>query len=974
MSTEQPQVDLSSGAERLPSVAALQALHKDLLHVRRQDGDSDALYDRIAALIHRGQLTGALLDAEGDRSTAQAILDYWSAILFKAGRPAPDATLAEFNPSLAPEIPDDACPYVGLDPFREQNQGVFFGRERMVAALLERLKADRLLVVVGSSGCGKSSIVLAGLLPALKGSALPGSEGWRYAPRMVPGSQPLANLVRVLSAMQVQEPEDPAQWAREQEDLLRSNPHHLVELANGALAATAADEAPIVGVVDQFEEVFTLGTDEHARRAFLDNLANLVRTPQAAHRVILTMRTDFEPFVARFPEFQSLFEPAVVRVTPLTAAELRDAIEKPAQMVGLKFESGLVEQLLHDVLGEPAALPLLQFTLLKLWDHRARNRITWQAYNRLGGGRLALARSADEFYDALIPEEQTTAKRIFLRLVRPGEGLEFTSNRVRARVLYETGEAPDRVQRVLDKLIAARLVRVTEGDVAADAQIEVAHEALVRNWPRLVTWLEEERHTLRQRQVVTDAAAQWNTGGRDPGLLYTTETSLAEALRVVSNSGIPLNEQEAEFIAASQRGQEAAREAQEALRRRELDQAQKLAEAERQRADDQSRAARRLRWLTVALAGLALVAVAAAVFAANSTARAVTESAAAAQAAQQEAAIRKTAEAQATQVAENLLVAQGALAAQVDLINQVEQADADKAALVAQIEADRAALAEHAKRIEAERDELVRHVNQLETAVARPPAEPTPGTPVAPPPVRPTRPVIAVLPTYSIVRPVLPVITATAEALYVQRSQVYATQTAMVSASGRFVPVPLGRLANGSTEEGYAKPPIGNVNLGGVPFELPGGPNSITTQAEPLPQHPTRIELGVDVPRPRQVYLLITGGDLFTKFEGKQIGLVRLHFAGGRSFTQPLVAGEHIREWKLLDPVTVASTTSRSVQEVWRTNSRHGGTGIIDMLTVDVSDVAAESLIGIEVVDMSQETVGSLDPAINLVGVTVLGG
>ena len=243
----------------------------------------------------------------------------------------------------------------------------------------------------------------------------------------------------------------------------------------------------------------------------------------------------------------------MVRVTPLSAAELRDAIEKPAQKVGLKFEAGLVDQLLHDVLGEPAALPLLQFTLLKLWDHRARNRITWQAYNRLGGGRLALARSADDFYKELIPEDQATAKRIFLRLVRPGEGLEFTSNRVRLRTLYQAGEARDRVQRVIDKLIAARLVRVTEGDIAADAQIEVAHEALVRNWPRLVDWLEEERHTLRQRQVVTDAAERWNASGRDPGALYTTETLLAEALRVVESSGTPLNEQETEFIQASRR-------------------------------------------------------------------------------------------------------------------------------------------------------------------------------------------------------------------------------------------------------------------------------------------------------------------------------------------------------------------------------------------------------------------------------------
>ena len=556
------------------------------MRARRQDGDTDAVLDRAETLIRSGQLTGALLDSEEDRDIAQTILDYWSAILFKAERTVPDATLAEFDPNLAPEIPDALCPYVGLDPFREAQQAIFFGRERVVTTLLERLKNDCLLVVVGLSGGGKSSLVFAGLLPALKNGALPDSQNWRYAPRMVPGSRPLANLVRLMSAMQGEEISDPVAWARDQEAELRQNPQHLTQLVNG-LGAT-----PIVGAVDQFEEVFTLCTNDSGPAAPSSTTStNLVQASGTAHRIILTMRTDFEPFVARFPEFQTLFEPAMVRVTPLTAAELRDAIGKPAQKVGLKFEAGLVDQLLHDVLGEPAALPLLQFTLLKLWDHRARNRITWQAYNRLGGGRLALARSADDFYEDLIPEDQMTAKRVFMRLVRPGEGLEFTSNRVRLRTLYQAGEARDRVQRVIDKLIDARLVRITEGDIAADAQIEVAHEALVRNWPRLVGWLEEERHTLRQRQAVADAAERWNASGRDPGALYTTETLLEEALRVVESSGAPLNEQEAEFIQASRRAQEEVRQAKEKARQRELEQAKKLADAEKLHAVEQTKAA-----------------------------------------------------------------------------------------------------------------------------------------------------------------------------------------------------------------------------------------------------------------------------------------------------------------------------------------------------------------------------------------------
>ena len=171
--TPTPSVD---NVERLPSLDALQAAHKELLQAHRQEGDTPEMLDRIEAFIYQGQATGAVLDAEDDRWTAQGMLDYWSATLFRAARRAPDATLADFDPNLAPELPDELCPYVGLDPFREATQAAFFGRERLVATLVEKLADSRLLVVSGPSGSGKSSVVLAGLLPALQRGALPGSE------------------------------------------------------------------------------------------------------------------------------------------------------------------------------------------------------------------------------------------------------------------------------------------------------------------------------------------------------------------------------------------------------------------------------------------------------------------------------------------------------------------------------------------------------------------------------------------------------------------------------------------------------------------------------------------------------------------------------------------------------------------------------------------------------------------------------
>lgn len=574
----------SSSPTAFPSLSALRSAHSALLQAHREQGDSEAFFAAAEAFLRQGRATGALLDNEAERWTAQSLLDYWMATLLSnaSERPAPaDTILADFDPALAPELPDELCPYVGLDAFREPQSGIFFGRQRLAELLIDKLKAARLLAVVGPSGSGKSSLVLAGLVPALKQGAIPaadgnvGSEQWRYAPRMVPGSDPLANLARVLQSAgnQPTADQDASTWLANQVARLKADPHFLTTVVN------ETGDTPAVLVIDQFEELFTLCTDEEARQAFAANLLHLSQAADYRHTVILTMRTDFESFIMRLADFQPFFEQALVRVTPLNAAELREAIEKPAAAIGLKFEAGIVDALLQDILGEPAALPLLQFTLLKLWEARERNRITWAAYRRLGGGRLALARSADELYESLIPEEQVTTRRILLRLVRPSEGLEVTSNRVRIASLYQMGEAHDRVDRVLQRWIDARLLRLSEGDTSADRQVEVAHEALVRNWPRLVDWLDEERDRLRQRLRLTEAAEQWEKVERDPGALLRGAL-LDEALRYED-----LNELEATFVEASQAAHVAAQQAEEEIRQRELQQAQAIAEEQRQRAE-----------------------------------------------------------------------------------------------------------------------------------------------------------------------------------------------------------------------------------------------------------------------------------------------------------------------------------------------------------------------------------------------------
>jgi energy-coupling factor transporter ATP-binding protein EcfA2 len=530
--------DLPEGKQdaiSFPSLSSLRSAHSELLRHHRESSSTPELLTEIEEFIYRGRATGALLDTDEDRWASQSLLDYWSAILYRAGREPPDATLAEFDPTLAPELDDARCPYLGLEAFREEKSNLFYGRQRLLEKLVNHLKENRLLAVVGSSGSGKSSVVLGGLLPSLKVGALPGSENWQYYSPMVSGVNPLENLARLTQPRDV----NATEWLQQQVESFQKNPNHLTKLSN------EFGNRPCVLVVDQFEEAFTLCRDDSVRQAFINNLIGLIQLPGLRHTVILTMRTDFESQVARVPVLKDLFEQAQVRVTALDASELREAIEKPAELVGLKFEEGLVEALLQDVLGEPAALPLLQFTLLKLWDNRERNRVTWETYKRLGGGRQALARSADAFYEQLIPEEQVTVKRILLRMVRPTEGLEVTSNRIQRKTLYQAGEARDRVDRVLDKLIQARLIRLTEGDTPDDAQVEVAHEALVRNWPRLVEWLEDERVNLRRRWRLAVAAEDWQARGRDKSALLRGSV-LAEAQRYED-----LNALEVEFIQRS---------------------------------------------------------------------------------------------------------------------------------------------------------------------------------------------------------------------------------------------------------------------------------------------------------------------------------------------------------------------------------------------------------------------------------------
>ena len=518
----------AEGHGRFESLKPLRAVHSWLLALDSESEDgraadrSQITHDQTRFLT-LGAATGAVLDDEQDRWETQGLLDYWYSVLYRAGRQPSKPRLARLDEKLL-RLDDAACPYLGLDAFREADSRLFFGRKGLREALLAKLADLPLLAVMGTSGSGKSSVVQAGLIPALRSGTLPESASWTILPPIVPGSDPLRSLARLIlhhcaDALSAPAPAPPA-----------GEP--IVQLANGfredarrlATLLNQPGGPPVVVVVDQFEEVFTLCDDPKAAMAFIGNLVELVRTESGAppkNRVILTMRDDFEDHVLKYPELHLLFDAGRVTVTPMEREELRLAIEQPAQQVGLVFENGVVDALLDDTFAARGALPLLQFALLKLWEGRRHNKVSMEAYRKLGGSRQALRTTADKLFEDMSPEKQQAAKRIFLRIVRPSDGLEVTNKRIPLRDLLPKGEDHTRTREVLDELVNARLVRLTPGSSgedtqikAEDTQIEVAHEALVRNWPRLGDWLGDHRAAIKARQRLELKVAEWDSHGR----------------------------------------------------------------------------------------------------------------------------------------------------------------------------------------------------------------------------------------------------------------------------------------------------------------------------------------------------------------------------------------------------------------------------------------------------------------------------
>jgi WD40 repeat protein/DNA-binding SARP family transcriptional activator len=430
-------------------------------------------------------------------------------------------------------------PYKGLRAFEEADAADFFGRETLTEHLVERLRETRFLAVVGPSGSGKSSVVRAGLVPALRRGALPGSESWRIV-EMFPGAYPLEELEATLLRVGDQ---PPAGLIEQLEDGERG-------LLRALKRILPADDSELVLVIDQLEEVFTLVEGEERRTHFLTILERAVADPRSRLRVVTTLRADFYDRPLLYSGFAELLRDYIEAVVPLMPDEFERAISAPAQRVGATLEPGLLAEMIADVAHEPGALPLLQYALTDLYERRDASVLTRASYHAIGGVSGALAGRAEETYARLNDAAQDAARQLFLRLVTLGEGTEDTRRRVDRGELGAMELDQDAMAEAMDAFGTSRLLSFDRDPHTGTPTVEVAHEALLREWPRLRRWIDAARDDVRMHRRLVSAAAEWTHSGRDQSFLLRG-SHLGQFESWSDESRLTLTELEREFVTTS---------------------------------------------------------------------------------------------------------------------------------------------------------------------------------------------------------------------------------------------------------------------------------------------------------------------------------------------------------------------------------------------------------------------------------------
>jgi DNA-binding SARP family transcriptional activator/energy-coupling factor transporter ATP-binding protein EcfA2 len=434
-------------------------------------------------------------------------------------------------------------PYKGLRPFQEADAADFFGRERLVGRLLARMAEDaygaRFLAVVGPSGSGKSSLVAAGLIPALRSGALSGSERW-FVAQVHPGARVVNELAAALLRFAVGQVPDLTERLEDEDGLLRASE-----------AVLPRDGAELLLVIDQFEEVFTLGSDEAVRARFLAALVVAATDPRSRVRVVVTLRADFYDRPLAYQRFGDLLAARTEALTPLTIEELERAISGPAERVGVRTDPLLLADIVSEVAAQPGVLPLLQYALTELFERKENGNLTLRAYREVGGLSGALAQRAEDLYRRASQAGKYAIQQLFLRLITLGQGgTDDSRRRVLRAELGSLEVDPVAMESAIDSFGARRLLSFDRDPATRGPTVEVAHEALLREWGRLRGWVEAAREDVRAHRRLAAAAAEWTEAERDPSFLLRGDR-LVRFEVWAGSSGMAITRDERAYLEAS---------------------------------------------------------------------------------------------------------------------------------------------------------------------------------------------------------------------------------------------------------------------------------------------------------------------------------------------------------------------------------------------------------------------------------------
>src|SRR5271165_6297186 len=439
------------------------------------------------------------------------------------------------------------CPYRGLEPFREEDAAFFCGRDDAIRELVARVKEHGFVAVVGPSGSGKSSLVFAGLLPALRRQGR--TTMWDVV-TLRPGEWPLHALAEAFGTA----PDNTgpaaidAHLEGEAAAYRVGDTEKLARIVKRRLDAAPERPDRLLIYVDQWEELYTMAPppEDKAHLAqhsadvekFIELLVEAASGDESRASVVMTVRADFYNPLIRNPLLAALLPKQQVNIPPMSRDDLRSTVETPAETVGLSFAPPeLVDWILDDVGLEEGRLPLLQFALKETWQERKGDRLTAEAYTAVGGVARAIEKTAEDAYERLSPPQKDAARRLFLRLVTPGEGQADT----RARsVLPDDPEQRDIVNRFSNpktRLLVTALQAAGPGAVEARATVEVAHEALIQRWPTLRKWVGENRENLRARATILRAKAEWEEHGQDETFLLDPGVQLERGRTLLANPG-----------------------------------------------------------------------------------------------------------------------------------------------------------------------------------------------------------------------------------------------------------------------------------------------------------------------------------------------------------------------------------------------------------------------------------------------------